>query len=119
MTRPGKIFMWTLLGLAFVALVTFITQQLWNWLIPVIFNGPALTFWQTLGLLVLSKIIFSGFGRKHHHHGEKFSWKEKFYGKFSSLTPEEKEAYKNKMKEKWCTGFPAKSSSEESATSND
>lgn len=118
MKRGGKIFAWVLLGILFVALVTFVTQQLWNWLIPYIFKGPALTFWQTLGLLVLSKIIFSGFGRKHHHYGgHKFSWKDKFYQKFSSMSPEEREALKSRMKEKWCD-FP-KSSSEETPRSND
>lgn len=48
-----------------IALIIFITMSLWNWLIPVLFKGPIVTFWQTAGLIVLSKIFFSGFGQGH------------------------------------------------------
>jgi hypothetical protein len=43
-----------------VALFGFIVMQLWNVLIPDIFNGPAITFWQAVGLLVLSHILVRG-----------------------------------------------------------
>ena len=39
-----------ILGLGFVILAVFITMSLWNWLIPLLFHGPVLTFWQTAGL---------------------------------------------------------------------
>ena len=51
-----------LLGIAGLILFTFVVMWLWNWLVPEVFNGPVLTYWQTLGLLILSKIIFSGIG---------------------------------------------------------
>lgn len=51
---------------------------LWNWLMPAIFGLPQITFWQALGLLVLSKIIFSGFGHKKHNHRIKPEWREHF-----------------------------------------
>lgn len=55
----------------------YVTMLLWNWLIPAVFSGPVITYWQALGLLVLSKLLFSGGhrgGHKHHHrHGG--SWK--------------------------------------------
>lgn len=31
---------------------------LWNWLMPVIFGLPMISFWQALGLLFLSSIMF-------------------------------------------------------------
>lgn len=31
---------------------------LWNWLMPVIFGLTKLTFWQSLGLLFLSSMLF-------------------------------------------------------------
>ena len=34
--------------------------QLWNWLMPAIFGLPVITFWQALGLLGLSWILFGG-----------------------------------------------------------
>jgi len=31
---------------------------LWNWLMPTIFNLPEITFWQAIGLNLLSTILF-------------------------------------------------------------
>ena len=61
---PGII----LIVIAAVALFGFIVQHLWNWLIPAIVGWHAITFWQAVGLLVLSKILFgAGFrGRGEH-----------------------------------------------------
>ena len=88
-----------LIVLAIVAF-TFVTMWLWNWLIPDLFNGPVISFWQTLGLLTLSKILFSGFGKKGHNGGGHWKgyWKEKWH----TMTPEEKERFKRKLKDKWC-----------------
>jgi hypothetical protein len=33
-------------------------QLLWNWLMPDLFNLPAITFWQALGLNMLAGILF-------------------------------------------------------------
>lgn len=89
------IFKIILIVLAAIFLVGWVTMLLWNWLIPELFKGPAITFWQALGLLLLSKILFSGFkGRERkghfprHHH-----WKQKFEEKLNDL--------QDKMKEKF------------------
>lgn len=105
MNRGWKILMWVVLGIAIFALFTLVTQMLWNWLVPALFSGPAITFWQALGLLVLSKILFSGLGGKghcHRHHPGSH-WKHRLHDKFSSMTSEEKEAFKKKMWQKWCS----------------
>ena len=31
---------------------------LWNWLMPVIFGLPPLTFWQSFGLMLLCSLLF-------------------------------------------------------------
>ncbi len=71
-----------ILGVAFVILMVFGVQALWNWLIPELFNGPVLTFWQTAGLFILSKILLTGVapGSKHNH---KKDWKKKCEEKYS------------------------------------
>jgi len=58
-----------LLGLGVIGLFVFITMLLWNGLIPLLFHGPVVTYWQTAGLIILSKIIFSGFGHGGSGHG--------------------------------------------------
>ena len=43
----------------FILVFTFPAMWLWNALIPNLFNGPILTFWQTFGLLILSRMFIS------------------------------------------------------------
>jgi hypothetical protein len=48
-----------------VTAVSFIVMALWNWLVPAITGWKTIDFWQALGLLVLSRILFglrAGFG---------------------------------------------------------
>lgn len=91
----------------FMLALTYVTMSLWNWLVPALFAGPAITFWQTLGLLVLLKILLwpvSGGRRwKHHRHGPGRYWA----ARWESLTPEQKERMKARMREKWCSPRPA------------
>ncbi len=57
--------------LLFVSLVPYITMLLWNALMPVIFGLKSISYLQAFGLLILSKILFSGFshiGAKKHEH---------------------------------------------------
>lgn len=108
MKKGFKIIGCIVLGILFVAVVGVVTMQLWNWLVPSLFNGPIISFWQTLGLLVLTKILFSGFGRggcchKGSHGGY---WKGKVYERFANMSPEDREALKKKMKDKWCNIKP-------------
>ncbi|MGE5409909.1 MAG: hypothetical protein ACM3MI_03040 [Clostridiales bacterium] len=54
------------MALAFIAIITLILMLLWNALLPAIFGLTSITYWQALGLFILSKILFSGFGRGPH-----------------------------------------------------
>lgn len=124
MNRVMKFLACVALGLIGIFLIGFITMSLWNWLVPVLFNGPTLSFWQALGLLLLSKILFWGFGASKHggygnrHRSHDMHWKSKFYNKFSSMTPEEREQMKQKMKDKWCY-WQDKPADKSTSTSND
>jgi hypothetical protein len=123
MKRGLRFLAWIALGLIAVFVFGLTTMLLWNWLIPTLFSGPVITFWQALGLMILSKILFWGFGGGKrgcgcHKHGAGGSWKGKFYEKFASMTPAEKEALKQKMKEKWCY-WDENVSAKDSGASND
>ena len=59
---------------AFFTLFTAITMWLWNWLMPEIFKLPAITFWQSAGLLVLTHILFKG---GHLRHSGRSHWKKR------------------------------------------
>ena len=45
----------------FVFLGGWLVMLLWNWLLPSLFSFRTVGFWQALGLLLLSRILFSGF----------------------------------------------------------
>jgi hypothetical protein len=48
----GVLVLWTLL-------VTLPVQLLWNWLCPTLFGLPKISFFQTMGLLLLVNFIFN------------------------------------------------------------
>ena len=66
-----------------------ILMLLWNALMPLIFHLPLITFWQALGLLILSKILFGGF----RGGGPRPRWREKVRQKWMNMTPEERERF--------------------------
>lgn len=97
-----------LFGVLFVAAAGFLTMNLWNWLVPALFNGPFITFWQTLGLLLLSRILFGGWGRGNRRQAwarRQKMWKQKMDSRMACLTPEEQEKFRQKM-EGVCSGHP-------------
>ena len=85
-------------GALMIAAFTAVVMWLWNMLIPDLFHGPMISYWQTLGLIVLSKIFFSGGhgwkgrGRWKQHH----EWHERW----EKMTPEERDQMKMQWKER-------------------
>jgi hypothetical protein len=75
---------------AFVAF-GFFTMYLWNWLMPVLFHLPEITFWQTLGLMLLSRLIL-GFGG--HHGRGRHHCRRHMHEKWENMTPEEREKFR-------------------------
>jgi hypothetical protein len=71
----------------------FAVMWLWNWLMPAIFGLHAISFWQALGLLVLSKILFGGF---YGRHGFKGDWRARLIRRWEDMTPEEREKFRSR-----------------------
>ena len=46
--------LWTLFSLA----LAWPVKLLWNWLMPLIFGLPAISFWQAAGMMLLVNILF-------------------------------------------------------------
>jgi hypothetical protein len=91
----------------------FVVMTLWNWLVPLLFAGKTITFWQALGVLLLSRILFGGFFRGHG--GRRFKMVDRWdqltpeerakfragmLGKFDQMTPEDKEKFKARI-DRW------------------
>ena len=115
MNKGKWILKFVLLGIVMMVVIGLVTQSLWNWLVPIIFNGPVLTFWQTLGLLVLSKILFWSFGKggRPWHHRSGGPWGNAWTEKWQGMSPDERERFKQKMKDKWC--YPDKHTPEKNS----
>jgi hypothetical protein len=79
-----------ILGLGFITLAVFVTMSLWNSLIPILFHGPVISFWQTAGLFILSKILLTGVAPGTHNH-RRHEWRRKYHGKFRHGCMEEEE----------------------------
>jgi hypothetical protein len=83
----------------FVGLGGWVVMQLWNWLTPTLFGWPAITFWQALGLLALTRILVGGHGlRGGRGRGCGPRW--------DRMTLEEREKFRQRMRERW-GGEPA------------
>ena len=87
-----------LFAVLFLAIVGQFFMILWNKLVPEIFNGPVISFWQGLGLLLLSRILFGGWGRGGAGWARRRNaWKQKIAGRMATMTPEEQEKFRQKM----------------------
>ena len=92
---------------AFVVLFGLVVQQLWNWLLPPQFGWHAITYWQALGLLVLSRVLFGRFGGRGWHRGH---WRHRMAERCRNMTPEEREQFRQRMRERWGFAPPASES---------
>ena len=72
----------------FITVFGFVVMRLWNWLMPTLFGWHLINFWQAVGILVLSKILFGGF---HGHPGRDRQWRRGMMERWEKMTPEERE----------------------------
>jgi hypothetical protein len=92
--RARKLFVGLPIAILAVAIFGWGVMSLWNWLIPALFGGKLITFWQALGMLVLSRILVGGFSRPRVVH------------KWEQLTPEEREKFRGAMERRRCGAEP-------------
>jgi len=81
---------------AFGLLFGWIIVWLWNWLMPVIFGLPTITFWQGVGIIILAKILFGGFSGDHSSKSEK----KKHHGDWDWSKEWDSDRLKHKM-DRW------------------
>ncbi|MEX2161143.1 MAG: hypothetical protein WD751_04435 [Anaerolineales bacterium] len=103
-TETGSWAVWA--PLAIIGVVLFITlgglvvQALWNWLLPMLFGWPQVTFWQALGVLVLSRILFGGIGMGGGRGRHKA--RRSMADRLEHMTPEEREELRQRLE----TAYP-------------
>jgi hypothetical protein len=82
----------------FVATFSFVVMSLWNWLMPGLFGFHLITYWQAIGMLVLSKILFGGFRSRP---GPPWHWRRRMMERWEQMTPEEREKFRQGMESRW------------------
>lgn len=74
----------------------FVVRGVWNELVPPIFGWHTISFWQAIGLLFLSRILFGGlpgpFGGRRNH------WRQRMQERMEHMTPEQREQFRRGMR---------------------
>jgi Ca2+/H+ antiporter, TMEM165/GDT1 family len=91
-----------LLFLIFIPALFFVmaaaVQFLWNAILPDLVHAGIISYWQAMGLLALSRILFGGFGFHGRggkpHFGHASPLKEKWMG----MNDEEKQKFRDEWK---------------------
>jgi hypothetical protein len=95
-SKPAKVFFFLTMAVLFAVILGTVVMWLWNAIIPEVTGFKPLNWWQAIGLLVLSRILFGGmrFGSGNSPWARKRKyWKERW----QHMSPEERV----RMREKW------------------
>ncbi|WP_210521492.1 hypothetical protein [Hymenobacter terricola] len=117
---------WLLRGLRFflfaalfLTAAVFLTQYLWNWLMPTLFHLPAISIAQTIGLLVLSRILFGFRGGRHSSWAQKRkAWQQRMAGRMENLSPEAREKFRQQMRSRCAASWMGKAEPTADATAH-
>lgn len=99
-SRPARIAFMILMGILAVVVFGGIVMLLWNNVLAEVVSVSTVNFWQALGILVLAKILFGGFGGGSHY---KRRWKNRMSEKWNTMTPEEREKFKQEWDKRCST----------------
>ena len=106
---PIAILLCALIALVAVGGVTL----LWNWLLPPIFGIRQITFWQALGIMFLCRLLFGTFGLRGAARSRmRERMRERMEERVAGMTPEEREAWRQRMRSRWGFCAPAEESPE-------
>lgn len=91
----------------------FIVMWLWNALLPELFKLPAISYWQAVGLFLLSRILLGGFGggrggpggRGHPGEEHRKEFLHHMRERWQDMDPEQREKFRRKLKKRWDIDF--------------
>ena len=92
-------------GIALVAvpvilgLFGLLVKSLWNWLMPELFGVHPITFWQALGVWLLSRLLLAGFHGRGRSHDRR--WRGRVIDRWERMTPEEREKFRERLRHRW------------------
>ena len=84
-----------LVGLALFGL-SYIVMKLWNFALAPTFEINPITYWQAMGILILSKLLFGFPFRKGGGRWDRRRWSDKF----KNMSEEERNEFRKKWQER-------------------
>lgn len=111
--------------IAFLGLFSAAVYGLWNGVLVEVIGVKTITYWQALGILVLSKILFGGFPGRGGCGGPG-AWRARMMAKrWESLSPEQREQMRDEMRRRFgdwphpfCGGEDVRKGEEPGKTTN-
>ena len=119
MRQHGKFRGWKIAIIAipalfvFVGVFGFVVMSLWNWLMPLLFGLRLITFWQALGVLILSRILLGGFHGRSGGNWRRRMMERSELRAYMQMTPEEREKFREGLRQR-CGKFDATGSEPQS-----
>jgi hypothetical protein len=92
----AKGLMFAVFAVLFFNVFGYVVMRLWNWLMPALFGWHVISFWQALGILVLSKILFGGF--RGGRPGRRMHWRGRMRERWEGMAPEDREKFRQSMR---------------------
>ncbi len=84
-----------------VFLFGWVVMLLWNAILPAVLGVKIISFWQALGIIVLSKILFGVFRGGHRHHDCRHYPREEHLKRWMHMSREEREKMRAEWKERY------------------
>jgi len=108
-----------IVGIAlFIVIGSELVKLLWNWLLPPLFGWREISFWQAFGLLALCRILFGGLGmRGGSGSNMRRRMRERMAERMENMTPEEREALRQRWAARCGFGGPTTQANERSPAS--
>lgn len=90
MKRKAHFFKVFVIAIAASTVVGFVLMFLWNTIIPEVLGFKTITFWQALGLFILTRLLFGGhFGAFRRRH----DLRHELHNRWMKMSPEERQAF--------------------------
>ncbi|UFH51880.1 hypothetical protein [Spirosoma sp. KNUC1025] len=96
--RFGFFPMLILLALAFI---TYVVYWLWNNVLVAVVPVKAVTYWQAMGILVLSRILFGGFKFGRPSGGPSFGAGAHWREKWRQMNDEDRAKFRSEWHRRW------------------
>ncbi|MBF8468362.1 hypothetical protein FML31_11715 [Klebsiella oxytoca] len=81
-----------LIGAALIIVLGLLVMSLWNALLPAILGVKSIGFWQAIGLLALSRILFGGLGFRPGMFGMGHA-RRRMHERWMKMSPEQRDEF--------------------------